>query len=111
MRHQLSTTYTSEGIEFPSLKQSEQGALKADVLRQLHLATQGNRVDATEWDTLKITMKACGGVTSVSLARSKGDSEVIAGHEEAKLIVRKRGHRHRENREAAGGVWGGHVYP
>ena len=90
---QLSTRYTDEGIEFPSLNQSEQGVIKADVLRELHLATQGNRVNASEWDILKITMKACGGVASVSLTRSKGDNDSIPGHNASELIVSARGHR------------------
>lgn len=103
---QLSTTYIDEGIEFPSLNQTEQGALKTDVLRQLHFATQGNRVDALDWDKLKMNMKACGGVASVSLVQSKGDKEAVAGHDEADLIVSEKGWRQGRGRGEQTG-WGG----
>ena len=96
---QLSTRYADEGIEFPSLNQSEQGVLKADVLHELHLATQGNRVAASEWDTLKMTMKAYGGVASVSLARrsKRGSEETIVSEKGGEQTTR-------DNRKVAGEV-------
>ncbi|CAM9249507.1 unnamed protein product, partial [Hapterophycus canaliculatus] len=82
---QLSTQYPKDGIDFSSLNQSDQDALRADVLSQLHHATSHRAGAASEWEELAVTMQAYGGLTSVRLVRANrgtprgsGEQDLVA---------------------------------
>lgn len=57
------------------MDQSEQEALKVDVLGQLYHATRDGAADAPDWERLTVTMLAYGGVTSVSIVRRSSDGK------------------------------------
>lgn len=84
---QLSERYGEEGIEFSSLGQAEQDALKADVLSELYHATDHTAGAAPEWDELTVTMQAYGGVTSVGLVWKGGGSKTADGGGKQDLVV------------------------
>ncbi|CAB1098133.1 unnamed protein product [Ectocarpus sp. CCAP 1310/34] len=84
---QLSARNLEEGVEFASLRQSEQDILKAEVLSQLYQATDHSALTVPEWDELKITLQAFGGVTSVSLSRSGESSKAPGSDGEQDLVV------------------------
>lgn len=72
---QLSTRFIEEGIEFLSLNQSDQEALKDDVLGELYHATRHSADALVEWEELTVTMRAYCGVTCVSLVGSRSSGE------------------------------------
>ncbi|CAM9892025.1 unnamed protein product, partial [Ectocarpus fasciculatus] len=84
---QLSARYLEEGVEFASLRQSEQDTMKADVLGQLYQATNHSSRTVPEWDELKITTKTFGGVTSVSLSRRGERSKAPGSDGQQDLVV------------------------
>ncbi|CAM9507860.1 unnamed protein product, partial [Ectocarpus sp. 13 AM-2016] len=84
---QLSARNIEEGVEFASLRQSEQDAMKADVLSQLYQATSHSALTVPEWDELKIIIQAFGGVTSVSLSRSGESSKAPGSDGKQDLVV------------------------
>ncbi|CAM9245490.1 unnamed protein product [Ectocarpus sp. 12 AP-2014] len=84
---QLSARNIEEGVEFASLRQSEQDAMKADVLSQLYQAANHSALTVPEWDELKITIQAFGGVTSVSLSRSGESSKAPGSDGKQDLVV------------------------
>lgn len=85
---QLSTRFPEEDIDFASLNQSDQDVLKADVLSQLRHAMRHGGGAALEWDELEVTMPAYGGLTSVRLGRSGGNSGTREGTDGRDLVVR-----------------------
>ncbi|CAM9409837.1 unnamed protein product, partial [Scytosiphon promiscuus] len=84
---QLSTRYPEEGVDFSSLSESDQGALKHDVLSQLHHAMSQTAGAAPEWDELAVRMKAYGGPISVRLVRNSGNNSEPQGGGEKDLVV------------------------
>lgn len=88
LSRQLSARFGEEGIKFSSLCQSEQDALKADILSQLYHATDHTVGAAPDWDELTITMQAHGGVTSVGLVRNDGGNKAPDGVAKQDLVVR-----------------------
>lgn len=60
----------NEGIVFDNLEASAQDALKEDVLRQLRHARQ-TPANFPEWEELKVTMRAYGGITSVAVTMGR----------------------------------------
>lgn len=88
LSRQLSARFGEEGIEFSSLRKSEQDALKADVLSQLYHATGHAVGTVPDWDELTVTMQAYGGVTSVGLVRYGDGSKIPDGAGKQNLVVR-----------------------
>lgn len=61
--------------------------MKADVFSQLYQATNHSVRTVPEWDELRITTKAYGGVTSVSLSRSGESSKTPGSDGKQDLVV------------------------
>lgn len=91
---QLSEKFVNEGIVFNNLEASAQDALKEDVLRQLRHARQTTPVNFPEWEELKVTMRAYGGITSVTVVMGAGlRHKRKADEDEEDVMVRRKWRR------------------